>query len=129
MNNKVSRHLNENIVCCESEGCSDLSGTVIQDNRIHGFSTIEIGRKMSNTETASASMMLLNNGYDVRVMEPVLSSHDPLKQYVFNTTNAYQDNMLVLTSTNVHGVACHQHIPITNHSIYYCFSSAFEVHT
>ena len=60
------------------------------------------------------------------IQQPAVSNHDPLEQYVSDTTNACQDNMLVLTSTYIHSVV----LPSTNtvnNCIYYYFSSTFEV--
>ena len=65
---------------------------------------------------------MMDNTLQMTIQQPAVSNHDPLEQYVSDTTNACQDNMLVLTSTHIHSVV----LPSTN-TIYRYFSSTFEV--
>jgi len=62
----------------------------------------------------------LDNTLQMTIQQPAVSNHDPLEQYVSDTTNACQDNMLVLTSTHIHSVV----LPSTNTAKH---SSTFEV--
>ena len=76
------------------------------------------GHAITITETSS----MMDNALQMTIQQPAVSNHDPLEQYVSDTTNACQDNMLVLTSTHIHSVV----LPSTN-TIYRYFSSTFEV--
>ena len=114
--------------------CSELAGTstsptiTFKNNRLDDVSAIE-AKKL---DTTAAPIMLFNNGHVVTVMETssimdntlqmtiqqtAVSNHDPLEQYISDTTNACQDNML---ATHIHSVV----LPSTNTTKH---SSTFEV--
>ena len=105
---------------------------------------LSITEAEEETTCTAPAIMLFNNGYAVTIMncgsmssrdetllplqvtmqQPTVSNHYPLELEASNTTNAYQHNMVELTSTLIHSAV----LPSTaGQSLYYYFSSAFEV--
>ena len=86
------------------------------------------------SETTSAAMIttvgttssMMDSTLQMITQQPFVCSKVDPEHYVTDTSNAYQDNVLVLTSTHTHNVV----LPSSNtanHSIYNYFLSTFQV--
>ena len=78
------------------------------------------------TTTVGTTSSMMDSTLQRIIQQPFVYSQVDPEHYVTDTTNPYQDNMLVLTSTHIHNVV----LPSSNtanHSIYSYFSSTFQV--
>ena len=114
--------------CYKSEECSEMTGRVLQ---VSAFGT---ANTKITSETTSAAMIttvgttssMMDSTLHMITQQPFVCSKVDPEHYVTDTTNAYQDNVLVLTSTHTHSVVLPSS-STANYSIYHYFSSTFQV--
>ena len=113
----------------KSEECSEMTGRVLQ---VSAFGTAntkitsEITSAAMITTVGTTSSMMDSTLQMITQQKAFVCSKVDLEHCVTDTTNAYQDNMLVLTSTHTHSVVLPSS-STANHSIYHYFSSTFQV--
>ena len=105
-----------------------MTGRVLQ---VSAFGTADT---KITSETTSAAMIttmgttssMMDSTLQMITQQPFVCSKVDPEHCVTDTTNAYQDNMLVFTYKHIHNVV----LPSSNtanHSIYHYFSSTFQV--
>ena len=106
-----------------------MIGTALQVSAMGTVKTM-----MASKTIAAATMLttvntssMMDNTLQRITQQPFAFTKVYPEQYV-TPTNDYQDHMLVLTSTHMYSaVLPSTNTTVTNHSIYSCFSSNFQV--
>ena len=107
--------------CYKSEECSEMTGRVLQ---VSAFGTANT--KITSETTVGTISSMMDSTLQMITQQPFVCSKVDPEHCVTDTTNAYQDNVLVLTSIHTESVV----LPSSNtanYSIYHYFSSTFQV--